>query len=103
MATVRMAATSLLTTVSETANTVTNLVSSVGTGAKMINDFTTNAREQQLTNIKLSKVGFLETLKVTKALEIDEAQLRLSEYIGNDPAKKARIDLIMAEFDKVLA
>ena len=103
MATVRMAATSLLTTVSETANTVTNLVSSVGTGAKMINDFTTNAREQQLTNIKLSKVGFLETLKVTKALEIDEAQLRLSEYIGNDPAKKQRIDLIMAEFDKVLA
>ena len=103
MATARLAATSVLTTVAETANTVTNLVTSIGTGAKMINDFASNARANQLMNIKASAVGYEENLIATKMLEIDEVQQRLVDYIGNDPAKAARLDLIRTALKAALA
>lgn len=103
MATVRLAATSLLTTVAETANTVTNLVSSIGTGAKMINDFASNARNNQLMAIKLGAVGYEENLRATKAMEIIASRQQLDDYIGTDQNKSDRIKAIMAEFDKALA
>lgn len=103
MATARLTGAALLNTVSETANAVTNIVQSVSTGAQMINDFATDAREKQLINIKLSKVGYVETLQATKAQEIDEARQKLLDYVGNDSAKADRIQMIMDEFKAVLA
>lgn len=103
MATVRLATTSLLTAVTTTAGTVTDLVQSIGTGAKMLNDFASNARQQQLLNIDISSVGYEENLRARKALEIVENQQKLQDYIGDDPDKAARIAKVMAEFDRRIA
>ena len=103
MATARLAATSVLTTVAETANTITSLVSSVGTGAKMINDFASNARANQLMSIKLGAVGYEENLRATKAMEIIASRETLETYIAGDQTKQQRIDAIMKAFDEALA
>jgi len=103
MADVRMAGAALLTTVAETANTVTNLVASIGTGAKMLNDFTSSARDNQLINIKLSKVGYIDRLKTTKTIEIDTSRQALEDYVAGDQAKADRTKAIWAELEAALA
>lgn len=103
MADLKMAAASVLTTVTETANTVTNLVTSIGTGAKMIQDYTSNAREQQLINIKISRVNYEEKLMADKAHELMTARQALKDFIGNDATKQSDVDSILAEYRRVLA
>ena len=103
MATLNMAASSVLTTVSETAETFTNLVQSVGTGAKMINDFTSNAREQQLIKIKLGKVGFTDRAMREKTIEIAKSQKILDDYIKSNPTQKQLCDDIWKQLKAALA
>lgn len=103
MATLRMTADSVLTTVSTTANTITDLVNSVGTGAKMINDFTTNAREQQLTNIKLGKVAFVDQAITSKAIEIAKSRAVLSDYVAANPGQQSDIEKILKQLTEALA
>lgn len=98
-----MTGTALLSTVTETAGVITSIAQSANTGAKMLNDLANNAREQQLLSIKYSRVGYENILRAQKAQEIDEAQQKLQDYIGDDPAKAERIEKIFAEFDKVQA
>ena len=103
MATPRMAADALLTTITTSATTVTDLVQSIGTGAKMINDFASNAREQQLINIKLNRVGYVDILKRQKTIEIDQSRQILDDYIGNDQTKADRTKKIWEELEAALA
>lgn len=103
MATLNMAAGALLSTVTTTAETVSNIFSSVSTGAQMINDFAKNARENQLTNIKLSKVGYVDNLMTQKTMEIDAQRQLLADYVGNDQVKKERTEAIWKELETALA
>lgn len=103
MATLNMAAGALLSTVTTTAETVSNIFSSVSTGAQMINDFAKNARENQLVSIKLSKVGYIDNLKTQKTIEIDAQRQVLQDYIGTDAVKKERTAAIWKELEAALA
>lgn len=98
-----MAAGALLSTVTTTAETVSNIFSSVSTGAQMINDFAKNARENQLVSIKLSKVGYIDNLKTQKTIEIDAQRQVLADYIGTDEVKKERTAAIWKELEDALA
>lgn len=103
MATFQMAAGSVLSTVQTTAETVSDIFSSVGTGARMINDFATNARERQILNIKVSKVGYTDQLMTQKTIEIDQSRQLLQDYIGNDKVKEERTKAIWDELKAALA
>jgi len=102
MATARNAASALFATIEQTGGTITDILSTVSTGAKMLNDITTDAREKQLMNIKVSRVGYEDMLLVSKTKEIDASRQSLAEYIGNDPIKQDRCDKIWAELKAAL-
>jgi hypothetical protein len=103
MADIRMAGASLLTTVTEVANTATSLVTSVGTGAKMLNAFADNAHWQQSKRIAVSKVGYEDNLVTTKALEIAKSRATLHDYISANPTQSTEINDIITELKKALA
>lgn len=103
MADLRIAAGSLLTTVSTVADTATALVTSVGTAANMLNDMASNAHWQQKQRIKVSKVGFEDNLKVTHGLEIIRNRKVLKDYIDENPDQKDDLTAILAELEAALA
>ena len=103
MANLRMASQAVFGTIEQAAGTITDTFSTVSTAAKMLNDFATDAREKQLMNIKVNRVGYEDMLLVTKTQEIDASRQALQDYIGNDPVKTERCNAIMAELKAALA
>lgn len=103
MATARMAATAMLTTVSEVANTATNIISAVGTGSKMLNNFVDDAKWRQEQSIKVNKVGYVDQLKSVKTLEILQSRAVLKDYISQNPTSEADVDKIWKELEDALA
>lgn len=102
MATVRLAAASLLTTVSQTAGTVNDLLSTVSTGAKMLNDFAEDARQKQKINLAVTQVGYEETLLSTRMVEIDQVLQQAEDYMGQDAEKRKRCEQIHTKLTEAL-
>lgn len=103
MATVRMTGAALLTTVTEVAETATSLVTSIGTGAKMLNAFADNAHWQQGKRIAASKVGFEDNLMVTSTMEIAKNRKLLRDYTTENPEQADEIAQIITELKAALA
>lgn len=103
MATVRLAAASLLTTVQTTAGTVNDILSTVSTGAKMMNDFVDDARRKQKLNLALGQVGYEETILNAKMIEIDQVQEQSEAYMAADEKRRDRCKIIHEKLTQALA
>lgn len=103
MATLKMAGSSLFGTIADTAGAVSDVVKSVSTGAKMINDYAEHARKQQLINIKLNSVGYEEQRLAEKTAEIAASQNILREYIAANPDQEANCNEIYQKLKAALA
>lgn len=103
MADIRMAGSALLNTVTEVATTATSLVTSVGTGAKMLNAFADHAHWKQSMDIKAAKVGYEDQLANAKALEIAKSRATIRDYVAANPASAAEIQSIVNELKQALA
>ena len=103
MATVKATASALLGTVTTAADTVTSVIESVAIGAQMLQNFATDQHERQLINIKIGRVGYEDTLKVAKTIEIEKSRQTLEDYIGGNTAKRERCDRIWAQLEAALA
>lgn len=103
MASVKIAAGALLSTVTDTANTVSSLITSVAVGADMINDFATAARDAQRKVIKANAVGRKDILMADRTIEIDKSRSALDDYIGTDQVRADRCKAIWAQLEEALA
>lgn len=102
MATVRLAAASLLTTVQTTAGTVNDILSTVSTCAKMMNDFVDDARRKQKINLALGQVGYEESILNAKMIEIDQIREQSAEYMAEKPGRAERCEKIHTELLEAL-
>ena len=103
MATVRLTASALLDTVTQTAAAVGNIVSSVGSGAAAINDFADNLRQTQLTEIKAAREGLYDRTVVKHTLIMLQSHDELDAYLVANPHQQSRCDEITARLKKALA
>jgi hypothetical protein len=69
MTTARLTLGAVLGTIGSTASTVTGVLDSINTGAGMLNDYVTNAAENQRLNMKADKVVTKKTIIERMALE----------------------------------
>lgn len=100
MATARVTATALLSTINEVASTATSLIGAVGTGAKMLNSFADNAHWEQTQTIEANKNGFKAELSSSVAMRIIKAEDTLSDYIAKNPTQADRIQQIVNSLNK---
>lgn len=69
MSTARLTLGAVLGTVGSTAATITGVLDTVNTGAQMINDYVSNAAENQRLNMKADKIVVKKTIIERMALE----------------------------------
>lgn len=103
MATVRIATSSILKTVAETAAAAGNLVGAIGSGAAYINDFADNLRSNQLIDIKAGRVGYIDTVKAKHALVMLSSRRELDAYVDANPHHADALTNIMQRLDEALA
>lgn len=103
MATVRMTGAALLTTVTQTAEAVNDIVKSVSTGARMLNDTVEHARFKQQINIAADRVYYKESVINTKMIEIDQLREKSASYMDEDDQRRERCEKIYNELKEALA
>jgi hypothetical protein len=103
MATARITVATVLGTVSATAEAVTDVVNTVGTLAKMGNDYVKNAQYKQRIQMALSEVGMEKLLRNERMIEINDATEKADNYIAaGDVGRAERCEKIFAELDEAL-
>lgn len=103
MATLRMAAGSVLGTVTETASAVNDVVKSVSSGARMLNEFVDHQRVTAAENRALDTKFSDETRLQTKMLEIAQLREKSREYMSSNPSRQADCQEILNELKVALA
>ncbi len=87
MATLRMAADSVFSTIGETAQAASAIVNTAASGVHMINDFVSAARIKQQTSIKISLATHQSHAIEDQARLNTERDQSTKEWLGNDADK----------------
>lgn len=97
MATTRIAAASLLTTVSQTAEAIGSVVNTLNGSVSMLNDYVTRHRQMQLTKTKV-EIGKYESALVEDTVkEITIRRRETRKFLEADPVNQEIWDVAMAE------
>lgn len=103
MATLQTAAGSVLETVIEITTATNDVVKSLSTGARMLNDFVSHQRQQATENRALDTVFNDETRLNTKMLEIVQLREKSREYMNNNVQRTADCTDVMTKLKEALA
>lgn len=87
MATVRMAAGSVLGTVTDTANAVSSIVKSVSSGAQMLNVYVEQQLKNQTIRNVLNEVTFVENIIEENAFESTQRREKINAYLDANPRR----------------
>jgi hypothetical protein len=88
MATVRMAAGNMLSTVADTANTVSTVMNTVSGGVSILNDMVQNVKNKRREATLVEMVSFRDNLINDASLDAVKREENIRSYIGNDEAKQ---------------
>lgn len=88
MATVRMAAGSVLGTVTDTANAISSTVNTISGGMGILNDMVTTMRNKRQESTLVEMISYRSNLISDAALEQVKREENIRNYIGSDPAKQ---------------
>ena len=89
MATLRMAAGSMLGAVTDTANAASSVVSAISGSAGILNDYVTRARQNQQEAAVVHGISYRQNLMEDASIEAVKREENIRNYIGNDEGKKS--------------
>ncbi len=101
MSSLRQATSSVLSTITESAEAVTSLVNTTATAVHMINDIVTDQRTKNLQRIAVSNIGFKEALVDNARKEMIVRKIEIKEFLSQDPEYQGMWDEITKEFENV--
>lgn len=87
MATTRLATSSLLTTVTETANALGSIVNTVNNTVSMANDFVKRHRDQQQIKNAVEAGDYVTSLVEGKTREITQRREETRKWLADDPSR----------------
>ncbi len=87
MATVRMAAGNLLSTVADTANTVSVLANTISGSVSILNDMVQNVKNKRRESTLVEMISFRDNLINDASLDAVKREENIRSYIGSDEGK----------------
>ena len=103
MASSRLALNSVLGTVASLANSVGSIANTITTGIESVNDLAVNYRTNQQVRIKLDRVDFIDRMIEEKSEEVTLRQVRIEEYLAQNPTHLPIFNAAKAKFEAALA
>lgn len=88
MATVRMAAGNLLSTVADSANTISTVMNTVSGGVGILNDMVQNVKNKRRESTLVEMISFRDNLINDASLDAVKREENIRSYIGNDEGKQ---------------
>jgi hypothetical protein len=98
MATARMAVSSLLGTVTDTATAVSSIVSTVSDGSGMLHDYVKDARRKQKLRIIADEDDYVTRLTEDRAKENTQRRCDINDWVKDNPEKK---EIYQAELNRL--
>lgn len=102
MATARVAAGSVMDTVTATANTVSTAVNVIGDGIQMLGNFVAKHRQMQSMSIKIELDSFETRLIEDTALETQKRRIEIDKFINSNPEYKKDYESELARLKTLL-
>lgn len=102
MATARVAAGSVMDTVTATANTVSTAVNVIGDGIQMLGNFVAKHRTMQSMSIKVELRDYKTRLIEDSALETQKRRIEIDKFIAANPTYKSDYEKELVELRKLL-
>lgn len=88
MASVRMAAGNMLSTVADTANAVSGVMNTVSGGVSILNDMVQNVKNKRREATLVEMISFRDNLINDASIDAVKREENIRNYIGNDEGKK---------------
>lgn len=88
MATVRMAAGNMLSTIADTANAVSTTMNTISGGISILNDMVQNVKNKRRESTLVEMISFRDNLINDASLDAVKREENIKSYIGNDENKQ---------------